>query len=198
MPASSLVLAAERSDVLNVVLHSLYGLSCDAYHPSFDCICASFPSFTKYGLTPLSRYLRRGTPLFNTFLLHAPLHPIQAYTLAASLHLEDLAVAASSYTLNLNLQHSILPDDADRMGERYLFRLYKLHTGRMDDLRAILQRTKLYPHIAGPHCSVEKRKEASFAYGLACAQVWHDASPGQSLSFVELVHAFFTAAKTEL
>lgn len=169
-------LAEEPSDVVNVILHAVYNIPCDNYSPTLECLSTSLATFDKYGLIPLERFVSRGTPLFTTILNRAVVSPIETYALAASHALEDLAVSASSYTLHVRLH--LLPQIlVDRMGTRYMQRLYKLHGDRMDSLRELLDR-KLFPHLATPTCSIEKRQVVSRALQLAGKQVMYDASPG--------------------
>ncbi|KAI0682887.1 hypothetical protein BC835DRAFT_1423883 [Cytidiella melzeri] len=145
----------DHSDVINIALHCIYGLPCDQFNLPFEVLAASLPVLLKYGIEP-SRYLARGTPLYNTFLKIAPTRSVDTYALAASNGLEDLAVAASPYTLSVEIyrmpQHS-----ADQMGTLYLQRLYHLHMSRMSTLKELLD-AKLYPHVAKPHCSIKQRQ----------------------------------------
>ncbi|KAI0768391.1 hypothetical protein BC629DRAFT_1596090 [Irpex lacteus] len=76
------------------------------------------------------------------------------------------------------------PNPVDRMGTRYMQRLYKLHGDRMDSLRELLDR-KLFPHLATPTCSIEKRQVVSRALQLAGKQVMYDASPAMTRSGIE-------------
>ncbi|KAI0093014.1 hypothetical protein BDY19DRAFT_402627 [Irpex rosettiformis] len=178
-------LVSEPSDVLNVLLHTIYNIPCDVYSPSLSSISSSLSTFDKYGLVPFERFLSKGTPLFTTILNRAVVDPIETYALAASYALEDLAVAASAYTLHVKL-HTLCPDIVDKMGTRYMQRLYNLHGSRMDKLRELLDR-KLYPHVATPTCSVEKRQVVSRALNLAGKQVMYDASPAMTRSGIENV-----------
>ncbi|KAI0682889.1 hypothetical protein BC835DRAFT_1397953 [Cytidiella melzeri] len=175
IPLMSIV--PDHSSVINIALHCIYELPCDKYNNPFEVLAASLPVLSKYGLPP-SRYLARGTPLYNTILNHALMRPIDTYALAASNGLEDLAVAASAYTLHLKLHH-MPQQSADKMGTLYLQRLYHLHLSRMDRLKELLD-AKLFPHVAKPHCSVEQRQVVSRAYQLAGAQVFYSATPADS------------------
>ncbi|KAI0683764.1 hypothetical protein BC835DRAFT_1422973 [Cytidiella melzeri] len=150
----------EHSDLINIALHSIYDLPCDQFRIPLEVLAASLPVLSQYGLS-LSRYVARGTPLYNTILNHAPVQAIATYALAASHGLEDLAVAASAYTLHIKL-HRMPQQSADKMGTFYLQRLYHLHLSRMDTLKELLD-AKLYPHVAKPHCSVEQRQVVNFA-----------------------------------
>lgn len=166
----------DSSDILNVVLHCIYNISCDNYHPTFECLSASLPACEKYGLA-LPHYLACGTPLYSTILTFAPVRPIETYALAASHALEDLAVAASSYTLHIKV-HNIPQNLADQMGPQYLQRLHHLHASRASRLKALLDEMP-YPHVEKPHCSVGQRQVLSRAYHLAGSQVLYDATPGK-------------------
>ncbi|KAI0758436.1 hypothetical protein BC629DRAFT_1117136 [Irpex lacteus] len=183
----------EVSDILNILLHCIYDISCDTYHPTFECLAASLPILTKYGLL-LQHHVARGKPLFNTLLNHGPIRPLETYTLAASHALEDLAVAASSYTLHIKVYNLAQPI-ADTIGTVYLQRLHHLHNTRMDGLRALLNE-KIFPHVAKPYCSVEQRQVVSRAYHLAGAQVFYDATPAISRPGIEIIMSDLIAAVT--
>lgn len=176
------ILATESSDILNVIFHSIYDLPIDMYRPSFDYLMSALPVFAHYGFKPLSKYVSRGTPLFNSILNHAPLHPIETYAHAAFYQLEDLAVASSAYTLTMDLNTSVSNSAGAQMGANYLMKLLKLHGDRIDKLKEALDNAILYPHVATRRCSVEKRKQAMLTFKVACAQLYREATPGQSYS----------------
>lgn len=177
MDGSFSLIADEPAEVLNVVLHSLYGKSCDMYKPSFECISSSIPVFKKYGLTPLQRYISRDTPLYRTILGLAPLHPVDVFALAVSEKLDELAVAASSYTLTTPL-HTIPQPVIDKIGTHYIQRLYHLHGTRKDQLRALLD-LRITPHDTTSVCSVENRQLLNRTYDLVAKQIFYSASPGE-------------------
>ncbi|KAI0766304.1 hypothetical protein BC629DRAFT_1725496 [Irpex lacteus] len=190
--ASPIVAANTPSDALSVVLHCIYRLSPAAYLPSLQCIISVLPHLTHYGLTPLSQYVSHGTPLLKMFLLHAQLHPIPIYALAASQGLEDLAVAASSYTLSLDLAHSVSHHYATLMSSKYLFKLYKLHGTRIQALKTILDGTELHPHAG--NCSPANMRQAKLVFALACHRLYRESSPGMPREAMESVmHAEFCA-----
>ncbi|KAI0342628.1 hypothetical protein BDW22DRAFT_1484227 [Trametopsis cervina] len=176
----------DPQDVLNVVLHTLYGLSCGAYNPSLDCLAASIQALKTYGLIPLQRYLsRNASPLYSTVLNQGLAHPIETFALAASHGLEDLAVAASSYTLSAKLDH-IPPHLAEQMGVHYLHRLYRLQSARMEGLKRLLDKS-VYPHVATPWCSPEQRQNVSRAVQLAATQVYYTATPATTRAGIESI-----------
>ncbi len=117
---------------------------------------ASLPLFQHLRSLSLPHYLACGTPLYSTILTFAPVRPIETYALAASHALEDLAVAASSYTLHIKV-HNIPQNLADQMGPQYLQRLHHLHASRTSRLKALLDEMP-YPHVEKPHCSVGRGK----------------------------------------
>lgn len=130
----------------------------------------------KYGFIPLDRFICRGLPLYNTILNHAPVRPLETYALAGTNMLDDLAIAASAYTLHMKLYQ--MPDGlAVKMGVLYLQRLYRLHASRIAALKDMLD-TTIFPHVARPYCSVEQRQVVNRAYSLAAAQVFYNATPG--------------------
>jgi len=175
----------EQSEVLNVVLHALYNLSCDMYEPTFECLAESIQAMKKYGLLALQRYVSRGTPLYDTILKGAFQRPIETYALAAADELDDLAVASSAYTLHIKLHH--IPQElADKMGTWYLQRLYKLHGTRMNTLKELLDK-KLLHHPIKPHCSSEQQKVVTGTLQLANAQVLYSASPAISQARIESI-----------
>lgn len=170
----------ELSGIMTVVLCCAYGLSCDTYNPTLECIASAIKAMRKYGMSP-HRFISRGRPLYDIILNHAPHYPIETYTLAGSENLEDLAVAASSYTLHVKLDH-ISDQAAAKMGALYLHRLHKLHARRVDALKNMLD-DSIFPHIAKPHCSAEQRQVVNMAYNLATTQVFYNASPGQCVLY---------------
>lgn len=172
------LLLAESSDLLTIALLSLYNIPCTMYNFSYHSLTSSFPVFTRYGLTPLHKYITPGKPLYDAILHYAPLHPINTYVLAAAARLEDLAVASSAYTLAIPL-HTIPQHLLDLMGTSYMGRLYRLHGMRMDALRSDLE-VAIYPHTAKSYCSADKRREVYQRYQETCAQIYFKASSGES------------------
>ncbi|KAI0812489.1 hypothetical protein BC629DRAFT_1473253, partial [Irpex lacteus] len=103
VPRSRTLRVRESSDCLNVVLHTFYGLSCDVYRPTHDCIMSAIPALKVYGMNPLAKCLSRNMPLFKALMAHAESHAVEIYALAAAESLEDLAVASSAFTLGVDL-----------------------------------------------------------------------------------------------
>lgn len=173
---------AETTEVLNVLLCTIYGIPCDTYHPSFQCLLASVEALKKYGLC-LQRHLIQGKPLYNTFLNHIPICPLEIYAIAGENGLEDLGVASSSYTLSHSV-HAIPDYLVVRIGDRYMQRLRNLHAMRMGTLKNMFE-VKLYPHVGKPYCSVQNRSIAESAFRLKGTEICCNGHPGESNSASE-------------
>ena len=165
----------EPSAVLNVLLHTIYDMSCAHYSPSFEQLVSAVHAMKNYGIPPDSRILP-STPLFILLLSHAPLHPLELYAVAASYDLRDLAVSTSSHLLSLQLS-SITESMAERIGPLYLRRLFFLHFGRVDALKRLLL-SPPHPHAPTTWCDFTEQKKLTRAWALASAYLAWDARPG--------------------
>lgn len=173
---NAIVSVPESTETLSILLHAVYGLPCAGDHPTFACLSETVDILRKYGLEHKDM-LTRGQPLYEAFLFIAPLNPIETYALAASEGLEDLAAAASPYTLSTKL-HLIHPALIEKMGLSYLHRLHQLHGTRMDTLKELLS-VKIFPHVATSRCSAIDRQVTGRAFELAASQVYYEATPGK-------------------
>lgn len=165
----------ETSAVLNVILHTIYDMSCAHYSPSYEVLATAVERLPFYGISPMSRILPT-SPLYTLLLSHAPLHPLELYALAASFELDALAVAVSSHLLGIHLS-SITDELARRMGPIYLKRLFFLHFGRSEALKRILLPPP-HPHPPTPMCDFVEQKKLTRAWALASAYFAWDARPG--------------------
>lgn len=120
----------QPSAVINILLHTVYNMTCAHYMPSLEDLAAALEAFKIYGL-PVKTYLATGTPLATTVLNYAPIRAIDVYTVAAQHDLRDLAIAASPHLLSFQLS-SLSDEMAERMGPIYLKKLFFLHLGRND------------------------------------------------------------------
>ncbi|KAJ3811246.1 hypothetical protein F5876DRAFT_76025 [Lentinula aff. lateritia] len=172
----------ESSEVLNIILHTIYGLSCTQYAPTFETLSAAVNQLPLYGVDPKT-YIAIDTPLYTLLLSHAPLLPMDVYTLAAKHDLHHLAVSASPHLLSFSLP--ILTDEmAEEMGSKYLRKMFFLHMGRVDALkRLLLQPPPLHAPIRG--CTFADQRTLTRAWALASAYVAWDARPDISKSFLE-------------
>jgi hypothetical protein len=165
----------EPSATLNIVLHTIYDMSCAHYSPLFESLISAVDALKSYGI-PLHSHIAPSTPLFTHLLSHAPLRPLELYSLAASHDLYDLAVSTSSHLLSFSL--ATLSDEmAHRIGPVYLKRLFFLHFGRADALKRILL-SPPEPHPPTPWCDFAEQKKLTRAWALASAYLAWDARPG--------------------
>ncbi|KAI0812493.1 hypothetical protein BC629DRAFT_1589253 [Irpex lacteus] len=133
----------ERADVVNVLLHSAYGLSADVYAPSFQVLCDTVEALRKYGLMPLPRYI----------------YPEP----------RGLAVAVSSKTLHLTV-YDMPMAMAERMGTQYLGRLHRLHNERMEEMKRFFN-TNPPLHAERPSCSKKAQEDIRMDFMLACPEI---------------------------
>ncbi|EGO01963.1 hypothetical protein SERLA73DRAFT_120615 [Serpula lacrymans var. lacrymans S7.3] len=172
----------ESSIVLNVLLHTIYDMSCSHYSPSFEALISAVTALKTYGISLQSR-IAPSTPLYVLLLSHAPLCPLELYALAATNDLYDLAVATSSHLLSFSLA-SLTDDMAENIGPKYLKRLFFLHFGRADALKRLLLPPP-HPHAPTPICDFNDQKKLTRAWALASAYLAWDARPDLSTSTME-------------
>jgi hypothetical protein len=172
---SVIVAVPENSTVFNIVLRCIYNISCAHYCPSFDDLVTAVIVLHSYGVQP-KKWILPSTPLYELLLSHAPVHPLELYTLAASYDVYDVAVSVSSHLLSFSL--STLTDDlAKRIGPAYLKRLFFLHFGRIDALKRLLHPDPRL-HIPTARCDFMVQKKLTRAWALASASLVWDARPG--------------------
>ncbi|KAI0721318.1 hypothetical protein C8T65DRAFT_631311 [Cerioporus squamosus] len=175
--------APHSSEVINVILHTMYGLSCAQYLPTLEVVEAAVDSLsTLYGVS-VPALAAPGMPLFQLIHSFAPFRPLDAYSLAAHHGLEDLAVTISSHLLAYDL--SRLPDTAaQKMGPIYLKRLFLLHQSRVAALRNILFKApEEHPPVTG--CGQDNQQAMMRAWALAVAQLVWDVLPSVSTSALQ-------------
>ncbi|KAI0331952.1 hypothetical protein GY45DRAFT_1344952 [Cubamyces sp. BRFM 1775] len=169
----------QPSNVLNIVLHMMYGLPCQHYLPSLEVVEAALDALSQYG-APLHQLAAPAHPLHQLLLSFAPYRPLEAFAVAAHYALEDAAVAVSSHLLAYDL--ACLPDTvAQKMGPVYLKRLFLLHLTRLTELRNIIFRMPA-PHPPSPGCTPETQQKLTRAWALAAAQLVWDVLPSVSTS----------------
>lgn len=172
----------DKSHILNIILHAIYNMSCAHYSPSFECLSSAVDRMMFYGMQPKSQ-ITPSSPLYSLLLSHAPLCPLDLYTLASKHDLNDLAVSTSPHLLSLPL-HNISDEIAEGMGPKYLRRLFFLHIGRSDALKRLLL-SPPNPHAPTPFCDFSDQKTITRAWALASAYLAWDARPDLSTSFLE-------------
>ncbi|KAF8138543.1 hypothetical protein EV363DRAFT_1393988 [Boletus edulis] len=181
-PMGHVVLVSESSTVLNVVLHAVYDMSCSHYSPSFETIAAALKAMTTYGISLRTR-VAPTTPLHTLLLSLAPIYPLELYALAASYDLYDIAIPTSAYLLSFSLA-SLTDEMAERIGPKYLKRLFFLHFGRADALKRLLLPPP-HPHPPTPTCDYAEQKKLTRAWALASAYLAWDARPDLSTGIME-------------
>lgn len=166
----------EVSTVLNIILHTVYDMSCAHYSPTFETLATAVSRLPQYGIKAKTAIMP-STPLYSLLLSYAPLHPLDLYALAASFDLYDLAVATSSHLLSFSLA-TLTDEMAERIGAVYLKRLFFLHFGRSDALKRVLLPPP-HPHPPTPWCDFTEQKRLTRAWALASAYLAWDARPGE-------------------
>ncbi|KAI8993835.1 hypothetical protein BD414DRAFT_534930 [Trametes punicea] len=173
----------ESGDVINVVLHTMYGLSCLHFHPSLETVEEALDALIKYGV-PIQTHANPYQPLHQLILSLAPYHPIETYALAGRHQLEDLAVTISGHLLSFDLSR-ITDDLATKMGPVYLKRLFFLHQTRLQALKEILLKPPA-THPATPGCNPTEQGKLTRAWALATAQLVWDAMPSKAMTGFEV------------
>ncbi|KAH9921274.1 hypothetical protein B0H21DRAFT_701705 [Amylocystis lapponica] len=177
-----IVSLSESANVLNIVLHTAYNMSCSHYSPSVDTLIATVDALTKYGI-PVKSHVVPSTPLYSAILAQAPLAPMQTFALAAKYDLYELAVPISAHLLSFPLS-ALTDEQAEQMGPIYLKRLFFLHLGRIDALKRLLLPPP-HPHAPTSTCDFIEQKKLTRAWALASAYLAWDARPDLSTSSME-------------
>ncbi|KAI0630821.1 hypothetical protein C8Q77DRAFT_1160337 [Trametes polyzona] len=168
-------LVPEVAAVLNVILHSAYGLSCARYCPPLDVLVAAVGAMPDYGLAPTAHVVP-GMDLFNCILALAPTQPMKVYALASRHNLYQLARLVSSHLLSFSL--STLTDDVlYRIEPVYLKRLFVLHHNRLVALKRLL----LAPpqtHSETLDCGFMDQRKLTRAWELASSYLAWESRPG--------------------
>ncbi|KAJ3533890.1 hypothetical protein NMY22_g7151 [Coprinellus aureogranulatus] len=168
----------EAGQILNILLHAIYGTSCAQNRPTCDELVEAMDAMPRYGLVPKDM-IRANSELYNLLLMHAPLRPLDIYALAGHYDVEELAKVVSSHLLSLPLNR-VSDTMAVRMGPVYLRRLFSLHISRMDSLKNVLSQPPQF-HRLTRECSFEDQKRVSRAWALGATYlVWElraDISP---------------------
>ncbi|KAJ1308695.1 hypothetical protein OPQ81_004386 [Rhizoctonia solani] len=175
-PTPTLVVIPYPADVLNVVLHLIYGFPVQRYQPSGSVLRQVLPALVALGYN-LSAFVTPHSELFLLLIQAAASDPLPMYALAAQYSLEQLAVSISPFTLSITLS-DITDEMAQQMGPIYLKRLFFLHLGRTDALkRLLLPPPTPHPPTAGFECDVDAQKALARAWALACAYVVVEGRP---------------------
>ncbi|CCO26436.1 hypothetical protein BN14_00460 [Rhizoctonia solani AG-1 IB] len=135
-PTPTLIVVPYPADVLNVILHLIYGFPVQRYQPPISVMQQVLPALSALGYN-LHAFVTPHSELFLLLVQAAASNPLPMYALAAQHSLEQLAVAISPFTLSGPLS-DITDEMAQQMGPIYLKRLFFLHLGRTDALKRLL------------------------------------------------------------
>ncbi|KAG7091395.1 hypothetical protein E1B28_010432 [Marasmius oreades] len=173
-----LFLSDTTSSELDLILRAIYNISSDVAPPAntdvrnVTGVIDKFPSF---GIQP-RKCITSKSRLFQYLLSCAPIYPLHIYALAAHHDMDDLAVAVSSHTLVRDLSE-ITDDLANRMGSRYLMRLFQLHLTRTQTLKNLLA-TQLGLHTPTARCGFDGQRLLKQKWILAVAALLYAVKPG--------------------
>lgn len=120
--APTIVTVKYVSDVLNVAMHAIYGLSVQSYRPPPSTLRAAIFALFDLGYH-VDKFLVPHSEMYMLFLQAAAAEPLQMYALAAQFSLEPLAVSVSTFTLAV-APSEITDELATQMGPSYLRRLF--------------------------------------------------------------------------
>ncbi|TCD60288.1 hypothetical protein EIP91_010422 [Steccherinum ochraceum] len=162
------VLVPTGSTLFNVVLHTIYGISCKQFKPSLEVLLQAVKSLNTYGIA-IDQVVGRNTPLFDHIVAETPKGPVDVFLVATEHNLDALAVAASAHLHSLVLP-TITDEMAKRMGSTYLKRLMQLHLERTRFLRSLLLEVPT-SHEDTTACGFTERKKLDEAWVLAATSV---------------------------
>ncbi|KAH9477870.1 hypothetical protein JR316_0010102 [Psilocybe cubensis] len=166
----------ESSAVLDVILHTLYHISCARHAPTIDDIEEAVYRMPVYGIDPKA-HIVPANPLFDLLLSKAPLYPLRIYTLAGHFRAHELALKTSSHLLSYNLAN--LTDEISiRMGPIYLNKLMALHLNTVDSLKKIILQPP-DPHGRSNLCGSDEQKALARAWALSASYLAWDSNPGE-------------------
>ncbi|KAF8709554.1 hypothetical protein RHS03_03011, partial [Rhizoctonia solani] len=175
-PTPTLVVVPYPADVVNVILHLIYGFPVQRYQPPASVLRQVLPALVALGYN-LHAFVTPHSELFLLLVQAAASNPLPMYTLAAQHSLEQLAVAISPFTLSGPLS-DITDEMAQQTGPIYLKRLFFLHLGRTDALKRLLLPPPVpHPLTPGFECDVDAQKALARAWALACAYVVVEGRP---------------------
>lgn len=167
---NTILRVAELSEVLNIIFHALYGLSCTQLTPTMTALERAVRRFRSYGIEPKD-FINASKPLFLVFERFTAMHAVPLYAFAGHFDLYDLAVTVSPYLLSVPLW-DISDETLEEMGSVYLKRLFTLRLDRVNTLSNIL----LHPppqHMDTLHCDAENQRPLTRGWALAITSlVW--------------------------
>ncbi|KAG9036417.1 hypothetical protein FRB95_008958 [Tulasnella sp. JGI-2019a] len=158
-----IILIPELAAVCNVLLHIVYGMSCERFLPSIETFSAALQCLRRYGISIPDEDATIWTLIAN----HAPEHPMQVYLIGATYLIESVCVLASPYTLYIPVLQNMVDQDAIAMGAIYLRRLLLLHA----ELPETLRRITIVPPKEHVSCTVTIQEAIPIAWRDAVANL---------------------------
>ncbi|ESK90847.1 hypothetical protein Moror_16485 [Moniliophthora roreri MCA 2997] len=162
------------SSELDIVLQAIYNIAQSTTTPGsgvgsaldFQVLAKGIGWLSIFGIPPKAVIVPH-THLFDRILSFAPLHPLETYSFAGQHDIEDLARAASSHTLSVDLSN-ISEELALQMGALYLSRLFRLHVGREGILKGLLEKEPNF-HNETEECRIENQTILREKWNMAIA-----------------------------
>ncbi|TCD64953.1 hypothetical protein EIP91_003411 [Steccherinum ochraceum] len=171
-----IVAVPAHSTLFNVILHTIYGMSCTQYRPPLGVLLEAVTELKTYGI-PQGEFISPHKPIFHHILAETPRNPINVFLVASENDLELLAAATSAHLHSLHLP-SITDEMANRMGPRYLKRLVNLHIDRLQYLKhVLLDPPKMHEDTV--NCGFVEQKKLARAWAFAAASLVWDIRPGE-------------------
>lgn len=102
-PSPKFIPLNESAEIINLLLHAVYGISAERYYPSFELLSQLPAVLAQYGYPP-EAFIGEGSPMTRLFLNHAKeSQSLEVYALAGAYDLEYLAQKASRAALTFPL-----------------------------------------------------------------------------------------------
>ncbi|KAF7983307.1 hypothetical protein HWV62_22984 [Athelia sp. TMB] len=162
--ANPLFAVPETSMVFNIIIHTIYRVSCAHYHPAFHDLTDAVSALHKYGID-LGATITPTSSLFNLLLSHAPDQAFDIYALASQYELYDLAVSASAYLRTFPLCN-LTDEMIARVSAVYVKKLFFMHLGRVEALKLLLFPPP-HSHESALGCRPEEREAVKKGWTMA-------------------------------
>lgn len=173
--AKTRIAVPENSDLLNIILHAIYGIPCSPFQHSVDTLMDAVCLFPRYGLKA-KEHISPSLPLFNDIRYQMPLSPLLTFVVASNHELEDLAVLASAHLLALDI--STMSDKmVQAINPVYLKRLFDLQTSRVNAFKRLLA-VPPESHPATSKCDFIAQKALTRSWAFYTAYMLWDARAG--------------------
>lgn len=167
----------EPSEVVNILLHTIYNNSCAYFNPSNASLTRAVEFLAKHGKPEsFHAYVAPGAPLHQIVLERSKTSPLLFYSLAAKHDLYDLAAPISAFLLVHDMS-GISDEYARMMGPHYLRRLLTLRCRRMEILKRMLSPPPA-GHEPTEFCNEEQQRSLTRAWALTSAYLVMHRGPG--------------------